>query len=429
MRKNIIFAYTTISILLISGTFLFNSAIGFGPGTLDQENLNIPGSAGSLGIASSASFELGQQYMQTGSDLHSVDLFFHNSPIAVAKVTPVKVCIYQSLSLNFKTGVLLDCVTRNITEGPAVTDVDPISPGTTFVENFEFSPNISQTPGVTYVINVEEDRIPANSDTQIFWLVGQSYNPGAAVPDEVGIINGVPFAGPVSNDLAFRTYNEQGAPIQIICPDGTAVCSIFTDKMAWGNHQLVGGIFTTEDFTPPAQPGFVGFTSDNGELLVDVIDGGIFSDVLQPGGNPTIFNFVPGLDAWGSDFDLQFPGEPGIGISVELMDGTILNVGEIPNTTQGFWGVTIDKPFKSVHLENVPDSSTEEIVDVTNVESGQQTYTLDNMVFSHKNFVGGELIPLDTTSLLLGYTTLNSYWIAPTAVGIGVGIYLVKRRF
>jgi len=43
--------------------------------------------------------------------------------------------------------------------------------------------------------------------------------------------------------------------------------------------------------------------------------------------------------------------------------------------------------------------------------------------------VGGIEIQTDTTALLLGYTILNSYWIAPTVVGIGVGIYLVKRKF
>ncbi len=43
--------------------------------------------------------------------------------------------------------------------------------------------------------------------------------------------------------------------------------------------------------------------------------------------------------------------------------------------------------------------------------------------------VGGFQLPTDMTALLLGYTILNSYWIAPTAVGIGLGIYLVKRRF
>jgi len=41
--------------------------------------------------------------------------------------------------------------------------------------------------------------------------------------------------------------------------------------------------------------------------------------------------------------------------------------------------------------------------------------------------VGGEIIPLDTI-LVLGYTILNSYWMAPVVVGIGVGIYLVKRK-
>jgi len=43
--------------------------------------------------------------------------------------------------------------------------------------------------------------------------------------------------------------------------------------------------------------------------------------------------------------------------------------------------------------------------------------------------VGGELIPLDTTALIIGYSVLNAYWIAPIGIGIGVGIYLVKRRF
>ena len=41
--------------------------------------------------------------------------------------------------------------------------------------------------------------------------------------------------------------------------------------------------------------------------------------------------------------------------------------------------------------------------------------------------VGGEIIPLDTI-LVLGYTILNSYWMAPVVIGIGVGIYLVKRK-
>jgi len=232
LRKNNLYAFSSISILLISGTFLFNSAIGFGPGTLDQENLNIPGSAGSIGIASIAGFELGQQYMQDASNLHSVDIFFHNPPDAPAKVTPVKVCIYQSLSLDFKTGQLLDCVTKNVTEGPAVIDIDP-APGTQFVENFEFSPNISKTPGVTYVVNVEEDRIPANSDTQIFWLIGQAYNPGPAVPDEMGIKDGGPIIGFPSDDFAFRSYSDVAIP-----PVGGTMIPIDSTALLLGGIQM-----------------------------------------------------------------------------------------------------------------------------------------------------------------------------------------------
>ena len=44
-------------------------------------------------------------------------------------------------------------------------------------------------------------------------------------------------------------------------------------------------------------------------------------------------------------------------------------------------------------------------------------------------FVGGISQPVESISLLLAYTIVNSYWMAPTAVGIGVGIYLVKRKF
>jgi len=43
--------------------------------------------------------------------------------------------------------------------------------------------------------------------------------------------------------------------------------------------------------------------------------------------------------------------------------------------------------------------------------------------------VGGTLIPIGKTSLLLAYGELNSWWMAPIVIGIGVGVYLVKRRF
>jgi len=43
--------------------------------------------------------------------------------------------------------------------------------------------------------------------------------------------------------------------------------------------------------------------------------------------------------------------------------------------------------------------------------------------------VGGEFYPVDNVSLVLAYGLVNSWWMAPIGIGIGVGIYLVKRRF
>jgi len=43
--------------------------------------------------------------------------------------------------------------------------------------------------------------------------------------------------------------------------------------------------------------------------------------------------------------------------------------------------------------------------------------------------IGGLHLEPDTTALLVGYSLLNMYWIAPTVIGIGVGAYLVKRKF
>ena len=43
--------------------------------------------------------------------------------------------------------------------------------------------------------------------------------------------------------------------------------------------------------------------------------------------------------------------------------------------------------------------------------------------------VGGLLIPTDTTALIIGYSVLNLYWIAPVGIGIGVGVYLTRNRW
>jgi len=187
--------------------------------------------------------------------------------------------------------------------------------------------------------------------------------------------------------------------------------TVYTDKNQWENDVFVDGQFTTEDFTGAAAPGFDGFTSDNGNIA-----GGQFNDVLVPGGNPTIFDFSPRLDAWGGDFDLFNPGGPGTGIIVELMDGTMATAGEIPNTTDGFWGLTSDMNFQAVHLESGTQSGV------------QETYDLDNMVFSHKNSVGGDMISLDSTMILVAGSQNTAAWMIPAIISaIGIGLVIARK--
>jgi len=44
------------------------------------------------------------------------------------------------------------------------------------------------------------------------------------------------------------------------------------------------------------------------------------------------------------------------------------------------------------------------------------------------NAIGGDWQATDTTALIIGYSVLNAYWLAPIGIGIGLGIYLVKRK-
>ena len=43
--------------------------------------------------------------------------------------------------------------------------------------------------------------------------------------------------------------------------------------------------------------------------------------------------------------------------------------------------------------------------------------------------IGGDLLQIDTISILLAYAIVNAVWMAPIGIGIGVGVYLTRRRF
>jgi len=79
----------------------------------------------------------------------------------------------------------------------------------------------------------------------------------------------------------------------------------------------------------------------------------------------------------------------------------------------------------------VQTSDIVRVVDTQQVLNGLQGNRYADLYISPSSTmtVGGVLQPTDTTALIIGYSVLNAYWIAPTAVGIGLGIYLVKRKF
>jgi len=59
------------------------------------------------------------------------------------------------------------------------------------------------------------------------------------------------------------------------------------------------------------------------------------------------------------------------------------------------------------------------------------TVTITILCFSPSTFqtVGGEWTPTDTTALIIGYSVLNAYWLAPIGIVIGLGVYLTRNRW
>ena len=160
---------------------------------------------------------------------------------------------------------------------------------------------------------------------------------------------------------------------------------------------------------------FVSLSEDFGSSSIAVIDIVTDSVVVQPQGTGSVSaDCEPDgifLDPNGKylNFDPPYPGEQQVGVlqMLHINDDLAGN----SKLTSRFTGITYT--FENTNLLVEPTTVTLEILCLK-----AQFMT-----------VGGLQIPTDMTALLLGYTILNSYWIAPTAVGIGLGIYLVKRRF
>ncbi len=128
----------------------------------------------------------------------------------------------------------------------------------------------------------------------------------------------------------------------------------------------------------------------------------------------------PSMAASCLDGDWMFVGAGEVDTSVDVVVNPSVEIA-------GFAADLIreNKPFtKTTGIEDA-------IVQLQTTPNANVEATATILCFSPSSMmtVGGEWQPTDNVALIIGYSVLNAYWLAPIGIGIGVGIYLVKRRF
>ena len=152
--------------------------------------------------------------------------------------------------------------------------------------------------------------------------------------------------------------------------------TVYTDRTQWEN--AAGGQFLTEDFSDSQLNEGVSFVSTESGHINPALES--YQDVLASASQNepmTTWSFSPEIYGYGGEWTLGGPGGSGNSLLVYVADSSSL-VGTIPNSYGGgFWGFISDTPLASVQL--IGGSGT-----------NQQTYTLDNMVYSSQTTVSAE---------------------------------------
>jgi hypothetical protein len=148
-----------------------------------------------------------------------------------------------------------------------------------------------------------------------------------------------------------------------------ATVTIYTDKTEWVN--ALKWQFLTEDFTDELLNfGLSYVSSESGNINTKF---GYYHDVLMSASKNqpmTTWTFTPKITAYGGTWTLGGPGGSGNSLLV-YMDDLDHPAGIISSNYNGdFWGFISDTPFTSVLL-------------LGGSGRNQQTYKLDDMVYSH----------------------------------------------
>jgi hypothetical protein len=176
-----------------------------------------------------------------------------------------------------------------------------------------------------------------------------------------------------------------------------AVLSMFLIVMAFAGVGQAATVTTYTSYVswlgaiqnpPPVNENFEDLVLTPGFSITEVggagsIHDGVYENIVDS--NPLryqIFNYFPGMTAWGGFFDLANPGGQGTSINVSINDNAQF-VFNIPNTTAGqFYGFTSDTVFTGVLFADGGGSGV------------QETYYSIDMSLS--------AVPLPPSVLLLG---------------------------
>lgn len=119
-----------------------------------------------------------------------------------------------------------------------------------------------------------------------------------------------------------------------------------------------------------------------------------------------------------------------IGITFISTSGCLNDPGGVPSCSLGTvlagdsktYTITV-KGISGIHINYASVSSTNTDPNVGNNEANEET-TIQNQ----PTLVGGEMIPLDTTVLLLAGVQGNAIWLIPIVSVIGIGIFIIRRQ-
>ncbi len=178
----------------------------------------------------------------------------------------------------------------------------------------------------------------------------------------------------------------------------------------------------------------------------------VFLDVVlgaAPGGTPifsdsgivtlnSAFSVVPGVTVSATIFCDGGAGDPpNDGVSLIFFDYFNSNTVPTPVPEHSFWytdlqwtdaaGKVVDfQVFGNLMATGFTDTSVHAIFPAQTIPPGNLLF--NDLIITATHPVGGELIPLDTTMVLVAGTQLTAAWMIPAIVAaIGIGIVIARK--